>query len=386
MNATAPPPRCARSPSPTAPPLIRGPSPLGRKMMVFEEDGRIVVSEPVRPVSAPPVQPSGPRPPSPGSASLPLNPPDQNARQNSRRELQKIDCQELQKLLHSCLTDFTSLCRALLKIQSRISRHWTVPQRAVRLRMKALLVELTMNASHLVRNFMAVSHAARKILNFLATCIKNTHGLSHFSSDQPLTPVISELRLLHTHFAALERVQEKYGEELAKATEGFEQAMDPDGWAASSPLSPPTLHLSTTHLSLLSSLSHLSHFFLSLSLTAWHPPLLSPEDVKKAAGSWREVERRGRDAAGAVTREGGRAGGGGGVGELWSQAATMGFVGNGEADEALRKFALACASSPSPSTSPASASTSPPGRTFPPAQPQVGTSFARPSTSAGKTR
>ncbi|GAA5910948.1 hypothetical protein JCM6882_001939, partial [Rhodosporidiobolus microsporus] len=220
MTTTAPPPALppasrtyARSPSPTAPPLIRGPSPLGGKVLVFQDDG-----------------PVGPRPPSPGSASLPLNPPDQNARQTSKRELQKIDCHELQKLIHSCLTDFTSLCRALLRIQSRISRHWSIPRRAARLRMKALLVELTTNAGYLARYLMAVSYAARKILNFVATCIKHTHGLSHFSSLETLTPVTDELRRLHAQFAALERAQERFGEEVRLAGETLEEGMDPDGW------------------------------------------------------------------------------------------------------------------------------------------------------------
>ncbi|GAA5991794.1 hypothetical protein JCM11641_005686 [Rhodosporidiobolus odoratus] len=357
---TAPPPPLpllrshVRSPSPTAPPLLRGPSPLGGKSIVVEEDGRIVIAEPLRPASAPAVQPVGPRPPSPGSASTPLRPPVHHARQNSRRELQKIDCYELQNLLQSCLTDFTRLVKAIMKIQSRISRHWTVPQRAVRVKMKQLVNELTTNAAYLVKYFSAVSAAARKILNFIASCIKHTHGLREFTAVQPLKPVTDELRLLHTHWAALERAESSYGDTLGAATLVLEEAMDPDGWTPSAPLTPPILHLATSHTTLLTSFTHLSLFIRDLALSSWHPPLLSPADVKIAAGSWREVEKMGLEAVGEVKRVMvGKEG-------VWEQMTSMAFSSRSETDASIRLFlaggvATTASSSHSSSMSPATA-------------------------------
>ncbi|BGP13258.1 hypothetical protein JCM10213_004972 [Rhodosporidiobolus nylandii] len=375
----------ARSPSPTAPPLLRGPSPLGGQSLVAQEDGRIVVADPPRPTSAPPVQPAGPRPPSPGSASLPLRPPVQHARQNSRKELQKIDCQELQQLLNACLSDFLRLVRTVVKIQSRISRHWTVPQRAVRNKMKQLVAELSTNAGYAARYFAAVSHAARKILNFIASCIKDTHGLRDFMATQDLKPITDELRLLHTQWAALERAEGRYGDTLGGATLVLEEAMDPDGWTSTAPLTSPILSLAAAHTSLLSSFQRLSQFFRDLALSEWKPPLLSPSDVKTAAASWREVERAGHVAAGEVTRVvGGKEG-------IWEQMVAMSFISRAEAEAFIRSLLDSGSSIPPRSPQMPVASPSAPsgafvgvsaaaGRVFAAAQAARGASLARPVT------
>ncbi|GAA5921560.1 hypothetical protein JCM6882_000035, partial [Rhodosporidiobolus microsporus] len=164
----------------------------------------------------------------------------------------------------------------------------------------------------------------------------------------------------------------------------------------SSPPSAPLLSLTHSHTSLLRSLSSLSLFFAHLSapptLSAWHPPLLSPEDVKIVAGRWREVERRARDAANAVREGGGGAGAGAGAGvgvrELWTQAAEMGFVGRAEADDALRKFQVTSSSFSSTSSSSSPSPPYPPAgspRMMPLAQSpaRAGASIVRPSTTAG---
>ncbi|GAA5850900.1 hypothetical protein JCM8547_009125 [Rhodosporidiobolus lusitaniae] len=322
----------ARSPSPTAPPLIRGPSPLGGKVLVFQDDGQILVSRPQRPVSAPPVQPAGPRPPSPGSASAPIPPPPvQRARRNSQKELQKIDSLELQKLLRACLTDFTALSKALLVIQSRISRQWTVPQRTARTAMKTLVQDFTTIASWTSRYFSAVALCARKLLNYVATSIKHTHGLRDFTATQPLKPLTDELLLLHRNWATLERAEERFGDALGQATLVLEEAMDPDKWTPNSPLTPPIHTLATSHRSLLTTYTSLSTLFLSLSSspTTWHPPLLSPEDVKTAAQSWRAVERLGRENSEQVGRV---------VEGLWRKTGEMAFVSKGEGEGEVRRF------------------------------------------------
>ncbi|GAA6000819.1 hypothetical protein JCM10207_004674 [Rhodosporidiobolus poonsookiae] len=328
---TPPSPRTVRSPSPTAPPL-RAPSPLGGKSIVARPDGRIEISSPPRSTSAPPVPPAGPRPPSPGTASLPLNAPVQQALRTSKLELQKIDCASLQRQLDAALLAFLDLARALTAVQNRISHHWTVPQRAVRVGMKELLAGLTNTAAELVLALVGVSHAARTILNFVATCIKDTHGLRDFVASQPLTPVLDELRRVQQQWAALERGESRYGDALGGATLKMEQAMDPDGWTPTTPLTPPILHLASTHTTLLRSLTSLSALFLTLSPSPsqWHPPNLSPSDVKAAAHAWKAVERQGRDAAGRVKDE---------IRKMWEGAVRMQFVGKGEGEEAMKVFA-----------------------------------------------
>lgn len=123
---------------------------------------------------------------------------------------------------------------------------------------------------------------------------------------------------------------------LSDATSVLEHAMDPDNYRKS-PLSsliwtfsltvsitelgsPPSrliLELSSTHSSLSSSLSSLSTFFKDLPISTCmflsvffspephsdhvrnvgNPPLLSPEDVKSVAHSWRTLDDKSQSAA-----------------------------------------------------------------------------------------
>ncbi|GAA6030067.1 hypothetical protein JCM8097_009239 [Rhodosporidiobolus ruineniae] len=328
---TAPPPtRTARSPSPTALPLLRGPSPLGGKVLHFQDDGRITVSQPQRPASAPIPQPTGPRPPSPGSASIPLNPPIQRARQNSREELQKIDCHELRKLVEACYTQFGDLVKALVHIQFRISRHWAVPQRAARQSMKHLLTLLTGLSLSLSSTLSSLSLVARKLLTYIASRIQRSHGLRNFAGTvEDVGEVTRGLEGVRKGWEEAEGRERRFGEEVGRATLVLEEGMDPDGWTPSSPLSPPIHSLASHHRVLLSLLSRLTSLFSALSPSpfSWHPPLLSPEDVKSAAASWRGVERAAKDGAGAVRRE---------TAEAWRRAGEMGFVTRGEREEGLR--------------------------------------------------
>ncbi|KAJ8296525.1 hypothetical protein OF846_000892 [Rhodotorula toruloides] len=294
----------ARPPSPTAPPLRR-PSPLGRRSIIAQDDGTLVVADPApaRSSSVPPVQiPATTRPPSPGSASAPLRVPLQQATQTSRRELQKIDCQDLQLKLASVQREFAGLAKSLVKVQARISQYWSVPQRSVRGQMKTLVSSLVLNASYLAKYLTSISYAARKILNFVATCIRESHGLHDFHANQDLKPVLDELRLLQSHWQALEKAEAKYGALLSESTLVLEAAMNPDGWTPGTPLSQPTLELAACHHPLLTSFSSLSTFFSTLVLSTWKPPLLSPNDVKAAAASWREVETAGKKTSKQVAK------------------------------------------------------------------------------------
>ncbi|GEM09350.1 hypothetical protein Rt10032_c07g3367 [Rhodotorula toruloides] len=221
-------------------------------------------------------------------------------------QLQKIDCQDLQLKLATVQREFAGLARSLVKVQARISQHWQVPQRAVRQQMRTLVSSLVLNASYLAKYLTSISYAARKILNFVATCIRKTHGLHDFHANQDLKPVLDELRLLQSHWQALEKAEAKYGALLSESTLVLEAAMEPDRWRPGTPLSQPTLGLAACHHSLLTSFSSLSTFFSTLVLSTWKPPLLSPNDVKAAAASWREVETAGKRTSrqvGKVVRE-----------------------------------------------------------------------------------
>ncbi|GAA5977447.1 hypothetical protein JCM21900_001659, partial [Sporobolomyces salmonicolor] len=219
------------------------------------------------------VQPLGPTPQAEltyastqGSASTPLRPPVQHAQKTSRRELQKIDCRKLQELLNAVLHEFGNLARSIMRIEGRISRHWTVPTRAARLKVKEIVLTFTANATYLVKYLQAVSIAARKILNFVATCIKDSHGLRDFTAVQDLKPVIDELKLLHSHWAALQRSENAYGDLLSNATLVLEEAMNPDEWKPDSPVSAAVLDLASCHLSLESSFTQVALFFKELGL------------------------------------------------------------------------------------------------------------------------
>ncbi|GAA5920137.1 hypothetical protein JCM1841_004455 [Sporobolomyces salmonicolor] len=296
--------RPLRSPSPTSPTLLRGPSPLGGKSFIVKEDG--------------------------GSASTPLRPPVQHAQKTSRRELQKIDCRKLQELLHAVLHEFGNLARSIMRIEGRISRHWTVPTRAARLKVKEIVLTFTANATYLVKYLQAVSIAARKILNFVATCIKDSHGLRDFTAVQDLKPVIDELKLLHSHWAALQRSENAYGDLLSNATLVLEEAMNPDEWKPDSPVSATVLDLASSHLSLESSFTQVALFFKELGLANWQPPLLSPSDVKLAAGAWREIEHAGLTATGGVRAR---------VQQLLDSTVEARFLGRGDGEHAFRAFA-----------------------------------------------
>ncbi|SCV72463.1 BQ2448_4000 [Microbotryum intermedium] len=284
---------------PHSPPL-RAPSPLGQASLILHADGSFVPIPPYRCstapagwISAPPLQ----RPSSPNSGSPPLRPPLLVAQSISRQELQKINCDELQFRLGNVLVEFQKQALALRAIQTKISRSWTVPQRAVRGRMKLIIEQFTTNATYLSQYLSSMAIASRQILHFIATCIRETHGLTDFNHVQDLKPVIDELRLLHTQWAALTRASEVFGETLSNATMLFEEAMDPDHWVPTSSLSLETTSLASSHNALTLAFSQVSTFLHSLAITEWQPPLLSPNDVKLAAGQWRDVERVGAQAA-----------------------------------------------------------------------------------------
>ncbi|GAA5886221.1 hypothetical protein JCM5296_003524 [Sporobolomyces johnsonii] len=353
---------------PLSPTLLRGPSPLGGKSFIVKADGRIVTVEPPRPASAPPVQPAT-RPLSPGSASTPLRPPVHHAQKTSRRELQKIDCRKLQELLNAVLREFGNLARSIMTIEGRISRHWTVPTRAARLKVKEIVLTFTANATYLIKYLQAVSIAARKILNFVATCIKDSHGLRDFTAVQDLKPVIDELKLLHSHWAALQRSENAYGDLLSNATLVLEEAMDPDDWKPDSPVSPPVLELASSHLSLESSFTQVALFFKDLGLASWQPPLLSPSDVKLAAGAWREIEHAGLTAAGVVRAL---------VKQLLDSTVDARFMGRGDGENAFRAFA---AGTTTTATTPVGAAAGSSGISGPT---RLGSQIVRPSTTMGR--
>lgn len=205
--------------------------------------------------------------------------------------------------------------------QAYISRHWQVPQRTVRQQMKTLVSTLIVNASYLAKYLTSVSYAARKILNFVATCIRETHGLQDFHDSQDLKPVLDELRLLQSHWQALEKAEAKYGVLLSESTLVLEQAMAPDSWKPGTPLSQPILELAASHHALSTSFSSLSTFFSTLVLSSWKPPLLSPSDVKAAAASWRQVETAGKRTSRQVEKV---------VREVVNRTVEMKFVSNEE--------------------------------------------------------
>ncbi|KDE08623.1 hypothetical protein MVLG_01085 [Microbotryum lychnidis-dioicae p1A1 Lamole] len=284
---------------PRSPPL-RAPSPLGQASLILHADGSFVPLPHYRGSSVPAgwISPASPqRPSSPNSGSPPLRPPLLVAQSISRQELQKINCDELQLRLGNVLLEFQKQALALRAIQTKISRSWTVPQRAVRGRMKLIIEQFTTNATYLSKYLSSMAIASRQILHFIATCIRETHGLTDFNHVQDLKPVIDELRLLHTQWAALTRANEVFGETLSNATMLFEEAMDPDHWVPTSPLSLETTSLASSHNALTLAFSHVSTFLHSLAITEWQPPLLSPNDVKLAAGQWRDVERVSAQAA-----------------------------------------------------------------------------------------
>ncbi|ORY90948.1 hypothetical protein BCR35DRAFT_328700 [Leucosporidium creatinivorum] len=251
------------------------------------------VQPPARPPTAslPALAPQPIRPPSPGTASVALRPPVEQARKNSRRELQKIDCQALHMLLLRSVSEVQRVGRALIRIEAKISKVWTVPQRAVRSAVKKIAQQFTTNGSYLIKYLAAVSSSSRRILNFVATCIRTTHGLHDFSELQDIKPVIDELRLLQTHWASLTQHEKEFGEMLSESTLLLEEAADPDEWEPSSELSIEVRELADAHVSLQACFAKVAAFFKDLALSTWHPPLLSPEDVKYAAAAWTEVEQ-----------------------------------------------------------------------------------------------
>ncbi|KAM0751592.1 hypothetical protein T439DRAFT_214028 [Meredithblackwellia eburnea MCA 4105] len=187
---------------PPSPPL-RIPSPLGKFTTVRSEDGVVVgapARPPERPASCPPVQDVPPRPPSAGGVAPPLRPPVEQARKVSMMELQKIDCQELRTLLSMLSSELTRFVRAVLRVQNRITRMWSVPQRTAKVALRDIANGFAGNCRHLIQYLQCISLASRKILNFIATRIKDTHGLKDFVALENISTVLSELQLLRSYW------------------------------------------------------------------------------------------------------------------------------------------------------------------------------------------
>ncbi|GAA5830867.1 hypothetical protein JCM5353_000595 [Sporobolomyces roseus] len=237
---------------------------------------------------------------SPSSLANRLRPPLHKANLISRHEFEKIDCAKLQEMLASLLSHFQALIKVLLKIETRISTHWSVPAKVVRIAMKGIVQHLRANSEYLSKLLHLVARGARNILHFVGSCIKESHGLKDFNDCQDLKPLLSALSVLHSQFQEERTGIEAFGMTLSDATTVLEHAMDPDNYQPGSPPSRFILELSSTHSSLSSSLSSLSTFFKDLPISTWNPPLLSPEDVKSVAHSWRTLDDQSESTAQSV--------------------------------------------------------------------------------------
>lgn len=139
--------------------------------------------------------------------------------------------------------------------------------------------------------------------------IRETHGLRDFAHTQDIKPVIDELRLLHSHWAALTKSEGTFGDLLGEVSLTLEAAADPDNWGkvtassvhepvidsdcsivTGSPVSNEMKELADAHHSIEQCFTRVADYFKDLTLSSWQPPLLSPEDVKTAAGKWKDVE------------------------------------------------------------------------------------------------
>ncbi|KAI5479013.1 hypothetical protein MNV49_004417 [Pseudohyphozyma bogoriensis] len=204
------------------------------------------------------------------------------ARRTSRVELSKINCKALQILIAYVASELARVVRAVGRIAARIMRMFTT------------------NAHHLLTYLTAISLASRRILNFVATLIKDTHGLKDFTAIQDVQGVVDELTVLRRNWERLVNLENTLLTSLLPHLPALELAMDPDHFSPlTSPRSSSITELLDAQASLTSCYSRTQKFFEELTVQEWRPPVLSPDDVKIAASSWKEVEL---SALGAVAK------------------------------------------------------------------------------------
>ncbi|GAA5960325.1 hypothetical protein JCM3765_007474 [Sporobolomyces pararoseus] len=215
--------------------------------------------------------------------------PFQNT-ETSRIERRRIEASTLHRLLLDILTTFQNLLKALLKVQSRIAKNWSVPPQPARGCMKNSVDELLSLTAFLVTLLKSIGLFARNILNFLATAIKETHGLDHHVEPGNLQSVLLGLSSIHSRFVEFRDSVENLGMNLSSSSTAFETAMHPDRNRTDLSPSKATLDLASAHSMLSSSILALTKHLETLEVPSWNPTLLSPFDVKETAGSFKAIE------------------------------------------------------------------------------------------------
>ncbi|GAA5979028.1 hypothetical protein JCM5350_004210 [Sporobolomyces pararoseus] len=214
--------------------------------------------------------------------------PFQNT-ETSKHERTRIEASALHQLLLDILANFHNLLKALLQIQTRISKTWTVPPQPARRLMKKSVEDAFSLAAWLVALLRSMGFFARSVLNFLATTIKETHGLDHHVESEDLQSVLQELSSVQRRFVEFRESVEILGMNLASSSSAYETVLHPDRNPNLSS-SKFTLDLSSAHSSLSSSILALTKHLETLEISSWNPTLLSPFDVKETAGSWKAIE------------------------------------------------------------------------------------------------